>query len=498
MALLMITATFIFLLFFTFVLKKSLLLSALVSLLASLLLNVIFFGFSLRNLLQASMHGILTATEISLLVFGALIFFNFLKEGKFIQDLEAALQHFSSNKLVDVIFLAFFFGSFIEGVSGFGTPAMIVAPLLLGLRFPAYLAAALPLLANTVPVIFGAAGTPIKIGYADLSVEQVSIYASLLMLMPATLLPLAFKRYLEADNLLGENTGKIKTYWVAISAGLCFIIPFFFFSFAGPDFPSILAAVAGLLLWLFLLKKTGSSYATISRASLLQFFQTFKPYIFIAVLLVAGKLLLGHTRFSIMWPAIGLTKNIALFQPGLFFILGLLILYLLSKNRNSTSLKYVFRQTATRVPTTFITIACLATMAKLLSQNLNVHELFGATTNIPVLLFYVLAVATGFIGSFMAGSATVSNLLFGTEWYQVGQLYQLQTPLLLACQLAGAALGNALSIQNIAMVQAVLNEKGLERNIIKKLWKMVLLIFILISAAAIFIAIFINSDNLSN
>jgi len=107
----------------------------------------------------------------------------------------------------------------------------------------------------------------------------------------------------------------------------------------------------------------------------------------------------------------------------------------------------------------------------------------------PVIVFYVLAFVTGFIGSFMAGSATVSNLLFGLEWYQLGQQYKLQISLLLACQLAGAALGDALSIQNIAMVQYVLNEKGLESIIIKKLWKMVLLLFLSVSAASILIGI---------
>jgi len=490
MGLLIIAAAFGILLFFTLVLKKSLLLSSAIALVVSLLLINLFFGFKLKNLLQASMHGLLTATEISLLVFGALVFFNYLKADKFIQKFEGALHQFSSNKLIIVIFLALFFGSFIEGVSGFGTPAMIIAPLLLGLRFPAYLAAALPLLANTIPVIFGASGTPIKVGYADLPVEQVPIYAAMLMLMPAMLLPLAFKRFLEADDLLAQDSNKIKSYWIAMSAGLSFVIPFIFFSYIGPDFPSILAAVTGLLCWLFLIKTTGKSYATINRTSLTQFFHTFKPYLFIAALLIVGKLFLGSAKLNVKWIAIGLQKNIPLFQPGLFFILGLLILYSFTKNRSSISLKNVFKQTALKIPSTFITIACLAVLAKLLSQNLQVKEIIGSTTNMPVILFYVLAVATGFIGSFMAGSATVSNLLFGTEWYQVGQQYQLQIPLLLACQLAGAALGNGLSIQNIAIVQAVLNEKGLESSIIKKLWKMMLLLFLLICASAIFISLF--------
>jgi len=197
----------------------------------------------------------------------------------------------------------------------------------------------LPLLANTVPVIFGAVGTTIKVGFADLPVEKVPVYAAILLLMPAMLLPFAFIRYLESDNLLTIDTNKIKLYWIAISAGLCFIISFIFFSYVGPDFPSILAAVIGLMFWLLLVKKTGSSFASINWASMGHFFYTFQPYLFIATLLVAGKLLLGNAKLRIDWPAIGLTKKISLFQPGLFFYSGYSFFISLIKTRVTFHLK---------------------------------------------------------------------------------------------------------------------------------------------------------------
>ena len=491
MSLLLIAITFFMLLFFTLVLKKSLLVSAAAGLLAVVIMIAIAGGIKSNTFSGAAIHGLLVAAEISLLVFGALLFYNYLKAGGFIQQLESSLQQFSTNKLVIVILLAFFFGSFIEGVSGFGTPAMIIAPLLLGLRFPAYLAAALPLLANTVPVIFGAVGTPIKIGLADLPVQQTPMYAAMLMLLPAIMIPIIFKRFLEADGLLLKGSNTLKNYFIAVMAGVSFVIPFIFFSNFGPDFPSMAAPVAGLAIWLLIVKATGSSFATINRTSLLHFYKTFKPYLFIALLLVAGKYLLGDIKFNIVWPAVGLKKSIHLFQPGIIFIIGLLLLFTFGKNKTAISLASVLKQTAIRLPTTFVTIACLAILAKLLSLNLDVKELFNSDSMASP-LFYVMAVATGFLGSFIAGSATVSNLMFGTEWYAVGQQFHLHIPLLLAAQLAGAALGNALSVQNIAMVQAVLNENGLERSIIKKIWKPVLLFFLFICVAAVFLSVFYN------
>jgi lactate permease len=488
MSLLLIAITFFILLFFTLVLKKGLLISAAVGLLAVIIMIAVTGGIKSNTFSGAAINSLLVAAEISLLVFGALLFYNYLKAGGFIQKLEDSLQQFSTNKLVIVILLAFFFGSFIEGVSGFGTPAMIIAPLLLGLRFPAYLAAALPLLANTVPVIFGAVGTPVKIGLADLPVQQTPMYAALLMLLPAVMIPIIFKRFLEADGLQPKSLNTLKNYFVAVMAGVSFVIPFIFFSYFGPEFPSMAAPVAGLAIWLMIVKTTGSSFATINRSTLLHFYKTFKPYLFIALLLVAGKILAGGIKFNIIWPAVELKKSINLFQPGLILILGLLILFAFGKNKAAISLVTVFKQTATRLPATLVTIACLAMLARLLSQNLDVRE-FLSSDNLPTPLFYVMAAATGFLGSFIAGSATVSNLMFGTEWYAAGQQFYLQIPLLLAAQLAGAAVGNALSVQNIAMVQAVLNEKELENSIIKKLWKPVLLFFLLISVAAVFLSL---------
>ena len=484
MSLLPIAITFFILLFFTLVVRKGLLLSAAVGLMAVVIMIAFTSGIKSNTISGVVMHGLLVAAEISLLVFGALLFYNYLRACGFIQNLEKSLQQFSTNKLVIIILLAFFFGSFIEGVSGFGTPAMIIAPLLLGLRFPAYLAAALPLLANTVPVIFGAVGTPMKIGLADMPMEQTPVYAAMLMLLPAIMIPIIFKRFLEADGLLPKSLNTLKNYFIAVMAGVSFIIPFIFFSYFGPEYPSIAAPLAGLAIWLLIVKATGSSFATINRASLLHFYKTFKPYLFIALLLFAGKFMLGKIIFNISWPAVELKKSIHLFQPGLIFITGLLLLFTFGKNKTTISLKAVFKQTAIRLPTTFATIACLAILAKLLSQNLNIKDLFSSY-NIPDSLFYVMALGTGFLGSFIAGSATVSNLMFGTEWYAVGQQLHLNIPLLLSAQLSGAALGNALSVQNIAMVQAVLNEKGVERAVISKLWKPILLLFLLISIAAV-------------
>lgn len=479
--------TFAVLLLFILVLKKSLLKSSVVGLMVVVLVIIFTDGYQINSFITPVFQGLLVAFEISLLIFGALLFYNYLKAGGFIVQLESSLHQFSDNRLVIAILLAFFFGSFIEGVSGFGTPAMIIAPLLLGLRYPAYLAAALPLLSNTIPVLFGAVGTPVKIGFAGLPTEHLPFYAAILVALPAVLIPIYFKFFLETDKLLINDEGNVRMYFVALLAGISFIITFIAFSFTGPDFPSMAASITGLFLWLLFVNKMKHSAITVSRSTITQLIQTFRPYLFIAILLISAKLLIGTSKFIIEWHDVGINKSISYFQPGLIFILGLLVLILFNRNKTTVSFFDIFKQTFLVLPGTFITIACLAVIAKLFAENLHVKELLNNNA-IPTAMYYVLSVFTGFIGSFIAGSATVSNLMFGTEWYAVGHQLNLNISLLLAGQLAGASLGNSLSVQNIAMVQAVLNEKGLERAVISILWKPVLFFFTLICIVVLVIS----------
>src|SRR5690606_3731085 len=70
----------------------------------------------------------------------------------------------SIDRRVQVVIIVWLFGSFIEGAAGFGTPAAIVAPLLVAMGFPAMSAVMLGLMVQSTPVTFGAVGTPILVG----------------------------------------------------------------------------------------------------------------------------------------------------------------------------------------------------------------------------------------------------------------------------------------------------------------------------------------------
>jgi len=113
----------------------------------------------------ASIRGGMAAIEILWIVFGALVLLYTLMRSGAVDTINNGFASISEDRRVQVVLLAFFLATFIEGVAGFGTPAAVVAPLMLALGFPALAAVVAALIGHAVATVFGAVGTPIIVGF---------------------------------------------------------------------------------------------------------------------------------------------------------------------------------------------------------------------------------------------------------------------------------------------------------------------------------------------
>ena len=75
--------------------------------------------------------------------------------------LRESITHVTDDRRLQLLLVAFSFGAFFEGASGFGTPVAVTGAILMGLGFTPLAASGLSLIANTAPVAFGALGTPV-------------------------------------------------------------------------------------------------------------------------------------------------------------------------------------------------------------------------------------------------------------------------------------------------------------------------------------------------
>lgn len=132
-------------------------------------LGVGFFAWNMPPewLAAASIVGVMTALEILWIVFGALLLLYTLMQAGAFDRINRGFATISDDRRVQIVLLGFFLATFIEGAAGFGTPAAVVAPLLLGLGFPALAAVIAALIGHVIAVTYGAVGTPIIVGIQD-------------------------------------------------------------------------------------------------------------------------------------------------------------------------------------------------------------------------------------------------------------------------------------------------------------------------------------------
>ena len=141
----------------------------------------------------------------------------------------------------------------IEGASGFGTPAALAAPILVGLGFQPLRVAVLCIVMNTVPTSFGAVGTPNWFGFGSLGLAEtqlleIGLKAALIHAVAALVIPLIALRLVVDWKEIRRNLLFIE---LAIFSS---VLPMAAVATFNYEFPSVLGGAIGLLLTIFLAK----------------------------------------------------------------------------------------------------------------------------------------------------------------------------------------------------------------------------------------------------
>jgi lactate permease len=136
--------------------------AALLGLGSAMLISVAVFGMPIGAVSATALYGAAYGfLPIGWIVLNAVFLYSLTVETGQFEILKGSVGRLSADRRIQALLVAFSFGAFIEGASGFGTPVAICSALLIGLGFTPLYAAGLSLIANTAPVAFGAIGTPI-------------------------------------------------------------------------------------------------------------------------------------------------------------------------------------------------------------------------------------------------------------------------------------------------------------------------------------------------
>lgn len=414
------------------------------------------------------------------------------------------LENISPNPVAQLMIIGWAFAFTIEGASGFGTPAAIAAPILVGLGFPAMRVALLTLVMNSVPVSFGAVGTPTWFGFANLglneeSVYQISHYSALIHFVAAFVIPLLALRFIVSWQEIRRNI-----VFILISVLAC-TVPYLLLAQVNYEFPALLGGAIGLGISVVTARAGVGLTRTEQKTEkkVIPFGQVIKamtPTLLLIGILIVTRIhqlglkgllnstnviwegtlgFLGHitlsdaliVRLSNVFGTPAAADYKTLYVPALipFFLVVFIGIFLFRLKR--TQVKTMFVQTAQQTNKPFIALFGALIMVNLMMQggeNAPVYiigrSLAGATGE----SWIYFASYLGALGSFFSGSNTVSNLTFGGIQQSIAQTTGLNVNLTLALQSVGGAMGNMVCLNNIIAVCTILGITNAEGAIIKK------------------------------
>lgn len=511
------------------------------SYITSLILALAVWQVPFNQVAAASVKGVVIALTLLYIIFGAILLLNVLKESGALNRIRQTFTEISPDRRIQAIIIGWLFGSFIEGSAGFGTPAAVAVPLMVGLGFPPLAAVMVGMIIQSTPVSFGAVGTPILVGVKS-SIEnspEVAAYfqangiaslegglgmigfrVAILHACAGVLIPLFVVCML--TKFFGEKKSwreGLAVWPFALFAALAMLIPYLLVArFLGPEFPSLLGGLIGLMIvvtagrkgflipsadqtWDFPAKKDwasdwqGKIDLQIENERSMSLLKAWSPYLLVASLLVLTRLpklplpfvtggdgnrLNSFVKSIVLEHANLFGSEISLkveplYIPGAVFVFVSLISIFIFRMKFPQFQK-AFSDSSRTIVAASVALIFAVPMVQVF---LNSNNGFAGYERMPYVLANAIADLTGRswpifapwlggMGAAVAGSNTNSNMMFALFQFNVGQRINFDPGWIIALQAVGGAAGNMICVHNVVAASAVVGLIGREGDVIRK------------------------------
>lgn len=485
------------------------------------------WDMTFNRVFSSILEGSVITVSVLWIVFGAIFLLNTLKHTGAIAVIRAGFINVSPDRRVQAIIIAWCFGTFLEGASGFGTPAAIAAPLMVAIGFPALGAVLMGMMIQSTPVSFGAVGTPIVIGvnkgldttaisvqlaqqglawedFLQLITSQVAMIHGVIGTFMPLLMVMMLTRFFGKNKSWKEG---LAIWPFAIFAGLAFTIPYTLTGvFLGPEFPALIGGLVSIAIVInaakrgFLVPKTTWDFEpqknwpsewmgklVISKEDIavplenktMSAVMAWFPYLLVALLLVCSRVFVEFktllTSATLDFTSILGESDISasfspLYLPGGLLLISALVAAFAQTNKPTKALSDAFGESSKTVLSAgFVLIFTIPMVRIFINSGVNLTdvasmpvasaELFAGTFGNA---FPLVSATIGALGAFIAGSNTVSNMMFSQFQYEAAMSLHISPSLIIAAQAVGAAAGNMIAIHNVVAASATVGLLGME------------------------------------
>lgn len=444
----------------------------------TIFLAIYAFKLPAVDTLTGAIEGILMGLwPIIYVIIAALFTYNVTNSSGGIKVIQDMLSSITTDKRILVLIIAWGFGGFLEAIAGFGTAVAIPAGILIAFGINPIEASVICLIANTTPTAFGAVGLPV------ITLSQVTG-------LPAT--PLSFVITLQLIALVviipyilvfltGGGIKALKGVGlITLMSGLAFALPQVLVAkFVGPELPAIVGSIVCLAVTVGLAKLKKSSDAKnmdIPHHTVGEILRASSPFILVFVLVILASSLfpaINHALGSVHSSFIVYTgKNAAPFTINWLSSPGTLILLasFIGGAIQGLSLKQmlgILWTTVKGIWKTAITVCAIVALAKVMGYAGMTKALAVALVAIMGPVYPLIAPIIGALGTFITGSDTSANVLFGNLQLSAAKSLGASSNWVVGSNMVGATAGKMISPQSIAVAAAAIGQEGSEGVILK-------------------------------
>ena len=442
----------------------------------TLIIAMICWRMKFIDGITATVEGMAIALwPILLVIVAALFTYNLAVETKTMDVIKTMLSSITTDKRIQVLILAWGFGGFLEAVAGYGTAVAIPASILASLGFNPIFAAVICLLANTVPTAFGALGIPVTTLATVTGLEAVHLsyvtsiqLAGFIVLIPFLLVILTEKSIKALKGVVG----------ITLVSGITFAMPQVFIAkYLGADLPALVASICSMACTILMAKAMNKEKVETKedKIGLKEGVLAWLPYILLCgLILIASPLvpsinsLLAKASSNIHIYTGDATSTTAfswINTPGMMILIATFIAGLIQKLKFTYMLD-VLKRTVIQLKTSFITIMSIVAISKIMSHSGMTSSISFGLCAITGSFYPLIAPLLGAIGTFVTGSDTSANILFGALQTEAAKSLSIDPYWIAAANTAGATAGKMISPQSIAIATSATGLIGSEGKIL--------------------------------
>jgi lactate permease len=383
------------------------------------------------------------------------------------ETIRATLVTLSPDRNVQAVIIAYCFGGFLEGVAGFGTAVAIPTAILITMGFAPVTAAVIALVANSVPVAFGALGIPVIVLAQITGLDLVTLtrYVALQLLPFSILVPVVIA-LISNGGLRGLGPSLTEVLILGILFGGIQTLTAFML---GPELVAVTGALGSLTAYILYKIMTGKWEPSGNQKELPM---ALVSYMILLALVLVTRLMpldfMKHAPFVFVLPVgTGAVKIDWLTTPGTLLLISAVTGSLLQ----GLSLRVVVRvffQSVERIKWSAWTIVNIVILAKIMGYSGMVASTAGLLAALSGKAYPLIAPGLGAIGTFVTGSDTASNILLGELQRETAKKIGADIVWITASNTSGATAGKMISPQSISVAAATIGLQSEERAIVRK------------------------------